>query len=200
MRRATVIVSILMVLFPFSLWAQQDALETVKTHVDAVLKILRDPALQGPQGEKEKRVRIVAEADKLFDYIELSKRTLGLSWNRLSQEQRREFVRLYKRLLEETYIDRITAYTNEKVAFTEAVPLGGNAVEVRSMITTKTAQVPIYYRVMREAGQWRVYDVVIEGVSLIANYRSQFREVLVNQSPEALIETLRKRVAERSSS
>ncbi len=186
-------VVLLLALAP-GVWAQQEALQAVKTHVDNVLKILRNPAFKGPKGEKEKEARIVAEGDKLFDYVELSKRTLGLNWNKFSQEQRREFVKLYKKLLQDTYIDRITAYTNEKVDFTEAVPLGGGAVEVRSVVTTKTAQVPIYYRAMSEGGQWRVYDVIIEGVSLIANYRSQFREILANQGPDALLATLRKRV------
>jgi phospholipid transport system substrate-binding protein len=184
---------VLLLMLPCGAWAQQDALRTVKLHVDNVLDVLRDPALKGPKGEKEKEARIVAESDKLFDYIELSKRTLGLSWNRLSQEQRREFVKLYKKRLQDTYVDRITAYTNEKVEFTEAVPLGGGAVEVRSVVLTKTAQVPIYYRAMGEGGQWRVYDVIIEGVSLIANYRSQFREILANQGPEGLLATLRKK-------
>ncbi len=184
---------VLLLALPCGVWAEQDALRTVKAHVDNVLKVLRNPALKSPKGEKEKEALIVAEADKLFDYVELSKRTLGLSWNKFSQEQRREFVKLYKKRLADTYVDRITAYTNEKVDFTEAVPIGEGAVEVRSVVTTKTAQVPIYYRVMNEGGQWRVYDVIIEGVSLIANYRSQFREILANQGPEGVLATLRKR-------
>lgn len=187
-------VVLLLVLVP-GVWAQQEALQAVKGHVDNVLKVLRNPAFKGPKGEKEKEARIVAEGDKLFDYVELSKRTLGLSWNKFSQEQRREFVKLYKKLLQDTYVDRITAYTDEKINFTEAVPIGGGAVEVRSVVTTKQGQqVPIYYRAMSEGGQWRVYDVIIEGVSLIANYRSQFREILANQGPDALLATLRKRV------
>ncbi len=185
---------VLVLVLAGGVWAEQDALQAVKSHVENVLKVLRNPTLKGPKGEKEKEARIVAEADKLFDYVELSKRTLGLSWNKLSQDQRREFVKLYRKLLADTYVDRITAYTNEKVDFTEAVPIGGGAVEVHSVVTTKTAQVPINYRVMNEGGQWRVYDVIIEGVSLIANYRSQFREILANQGPEGLLATLRKRV------
>ncbi|OPY60697.1 MAG: putative phospholipid-binding protein MlaC precursor [Syntrophorhabdaceae bacterium PtaU1.Bin034] len=200
MRRIAIITAFITVLvFPLVARSQQDpseAMEIVKSHVNSVLKVLRNPALKGEKGEKQKRAEIKEEANKLFDFVELSKRTLGLGWNRFSQEQRKEFVRLYKELLEETYIDRITAYTNEKVEFTEAVPLGGNTVEVRSVVTAKTGQVPINYRVMNEGGGWKVYDVVIEGVSLIANYRTQFREILANQQPEALIDTLKKRVGE----
>jgi phospholipid transport system substrate-binding protein len=83
------------------------------------------------------------------------------------------------------------------VEFTTTVPLGENTVEVRSEVISQSGRVPIYYRAMNENGQWKVYDVVIEGVSLIANYRSQFRQVLINQSPQALLDTLKKRVGER---
>ena len=159
-----------------------------------VLKVLRNPALKGEKAEKQKKAEITAEAEKFFDFVELSKRTLGLDWNRFSLDQRKEFVNLYKSLLRDTYIERITAYTNEKVEFTSAVPLGQNTVEVRSEVISQGGRVPIYYRVMNENGQWKVYDVVIEGVSLITNYRSQFRQILVNQSPQALLDTLKKRV------
>ncbi len=179
--------------WPLAAFAQQDAMAVVKGHVDNVLQILRNPALKGEKGEKEKEARISAEGDKLFDYVELSKRTLGLNWNKLSPEQRREFVQLYRKLLKETYIDRITAYTNERVDFTQSVPLGDGSVEVRSVVVAKTGEVPINYRAINENGQWKVYDVVIEGVSLTANYRSQFRDILANQPPEALLDTLRKR-------
>ena len=145
--------------------------------MDNVLKVLRKPALKGEKGEKQKKAEIMAEADKFFDWVEFSKRTLGLNWNRFSLDQRKEFVSLYKQLLRDTYIDRITAYTNEKVVFANTVPLGENNVEVRTEVVTQTGRVPIYYRVMNQNGQWKVYDVVIEGVSLIASYRSQFREV-----------------------
>ena len=167
-------------------FAQQRPKEMVQAHVDAVLKVLRTT-----KPKKQQRTEIIAEADKLFDFVELSKRTLGLSWNKFSQDQRKEFVNLYKALLEETYIDRITTYTNEKVTFTEAVPLGANTMEVKSGVATNTGPVPSTTGSINENGQWRVYDVVIAGVSLIANYRSQFREILINQSPEALLNTLR---------
>jgi phospholipid transport system substrate-binding protein len=167
---------------------QQGAKETVQAHVDAVLKTLRST-----RSKQQQRTEIISEADKLFDFVELSKRTLGLSWNRFSIDQRKQFVDLYKTLLEDTYIDRITAYSNEKVTFTEATALGGNAVEVKSTVQTQTGQVPIDYRLINQNGQWKVYDVVIAGVSLIANYRSQFRDILMNQSPDALLNSLRQK-------
>jgi len=101
---------------------------------------------------------------------------------------------LYESLLEDTYADKIMAYTDEKIVFSKEVALTEKTVEVQSTVLRKSGEVPIYYRVIAKDGSWRVYDVVIEGVSLINNYRSQFREILANKPPESLLETLRKKV------
>ena len=199
MRRVLLAALALVFLFPTAARTQQqDARAMVQAHVDNVIKVLRNPALKGGKGEKEKRAEITAEAEKLFDFVELSKRTLGLGWNRFSLDQRKEFVTLYKDILQNTYFDRITAYTDEKVEFTNTVPLGANTVEVRSEVIAQSGRIPIYYRAMNENGQWKVYDVVIEGASLISNYRSPFREILINQSPQGLLDTLKKRAAGKS--
>ncbi len=168
-------------------------LDTVKSNVSGVLLVLRDPKLQGESGKKVKAERIEAAAEKLFDFVELSKRTLGVNWNKFSPAQRQEFVELFKGILKDAYVDRITSYTNEQVDFTKEVPLSDNTVEVQSDVVSKSGQVPIYYRVIKRDDGWKVYDVVIEGVSLISNYRSQFREILANNPPEKVLETLRKK-------
>lgn len=172
-------------------------LDTVKSHVTAVIDVLRDPSLKGEAGAKAKREKIRVAAGNLFDFVELSKRTLGANWNNLNPEQRKEFVALYRSILEDTYVDRITAYTDEKVNFTKEVPLSESTVEVQSVIVTKKSDVPIYYRVIKRDDGWKVYDVVIEGVSLINNYRSQFREILAKESPQGLLDTLRKKVGKK---
>jgi phospholipid transport system substrate-binding protein len=169
------------------------ALDTVKTNANVVLDVLRDPKLKGESGKKVKEQKIEAAADKLFDYVELSKRTLGLNWNKFSMEQRKEFVELFKTLLRNTYIDKITAYTNQKVTFTKELSLSENTMEVQSVVVSSSAQTPINYRVIKKDNDWKVYDVVIEGVSLVSNYRTQFRETLANNPPQTLIDTLRKR-------
>lgn len=183
-------------MFSFSAFAGVP-LDTVKANANAVLDILRDPSLKGEKGLKIKRERVHAAALKLFDFVELSKRTLGLNWNKLNPEQRKEFVELYKSLLEDTYIDRITSYTNEEVRFTKEVPLSENTVEVQSIVISRAGEVPIYYRVIKKDNEWKVYDVVIEGVSLITNYRTQFREILGNNPPEKLLDILRKKEGKR---
>jgi phospholipid transport system substrate-binding protein len=172
-------------------------LDTVKTNVNSVLEAMRDPKLKGETGKKVKEQRIVAAAEKLFDFVELSKRTLGLNWNKLIPEQRKEFVELYKTILKDAYVDKITAYTNEQVNFTKEVPISENMVEVQSSVVTKTAETPIFYRVIKKDSDWKVFDVVIEGVSLISNYRTQFREILGNNPPEKLLETLRNKVGKK---
>ena len=172
-------------------------LDTVKTNVNGVLDVLRDPKLKGEAGKKVKEQRVEAAAGKLFDYVELSKRTLGLNWNKFPPEQRKEFVELYRTILKNAYVDKITAYTNEQVNFTKEVPLSETTVEVQSVVVSKGGETPINYRVMKKENNWKVYDVVIEGVSLISNYRTQFREILGNNPPEKLLETLRKKVGKK---
>jgi phospholipid transport system substrate-binding protein len=173
------------------------ALDTVKSEVDGVLKVLKNPALKGETGKKAKQEQIRKISLKMFDFAELSKRTLGLNWNKFSMPQRQEFVDLYKGLLEDAYVDKITSYTDEKIDYTKEVQLSDSAVEVQSIVVTKSAAIPVYYRMLNKDGQWRVYDVVIEGVSLVNNYRSQFRDILANNPPEYLLDTLRKKVQKR---
>jgi phospholipid transport system substrate-binding protein len=186
----------LMVMLPFYAFAGV-ALDTVKGNVNSVLDALRDPKLQGESGKKAKEQRIEAAAEKLFDFVELSKRTLGVNWNKFTDQQRREFVDLYKTILKDAYVSKITAYTNERVDFTKEAALSDTTVEVQSIIVSKGGQTPITYRVIKKEAEWKVYDVVIEGVSLISNYRTQFREILANDSPDKLLDTLRKKVGKK---
>lgn len=172
-------------------------LETLKARVESVLTTLKDPSLKGEAGLKVKKEKVRAASQEMFDFVELSKRTLGQNWNAFTQEQRKEFVMLYRTVLEDAYVDKIAAYTNEKVSFTKELPLTETTVEIQSIVQTKGTEVPIYYRVIKRENDWKVYDVVIEGVSLVVNYRSQFREILANNPPETLLDTLRKKVGKR---
>ena len=170
-------------------------LDTVKANWNSVIEVLRDPKLQGESGIKVKTQRVEASAEKLFDFVELSKRTLGKHWNTFTSEQRKDFAELFKAFLKDTYIDKITAYTDVKVNFTKEVSLSDTTVEVQSDVVTNSSRIPVYSRVIRKDNEWKVYDVVVEEVSLVENYRTQFREILANNPPEKLLETLRKKVA-----
>jgi phospholipid transport system substrate-binding protein len=184
---------IILLIFPLSASAGTP-LETVRSEINKVLDVLRDQSLKGEAGQKTKKTKIRSIANGIFDYGELSRRTLALDWKKLNAEQQKEFSDLYASLIEETYADRILSYTNEKVLYGKEIPLAQNRVEVQTTIVTRKADIPINYRVIQKGSDWKVYDVVIEGVSLINNYRTQFREILANDPPEVLLDKLRKKV------
>jgi phospholipid transport system substrate-binding protein len=184
---------ILCLIFPVSAFAGVP-LETVKGYADKVLDVLRDPSLKPESAKKVKKDKLRAISEKMFDFTELSRRTLAQNWSKFNPEQQKEFIELYTSLLEDAYANKIIAYTDEKIVFSKEVTLTEKTVEVRSTVLRKNEEIAIYYRVILKDGSWRVYDVVVEGVSLINNYRSQFKEILVNKPPESLLETLRKKV------
>jgi len=168
-------------------------LETIRTQVDRALEVLRDPALKAESAKAEKEKKIWAILDNVFDYTELSKRTLAQHWKRFSPEQQAEFTRLFGKLLGGVYMDRIVAYKDEKVVFGKVTQLSDKTAEVQSEVVRSSNPIPIHYRMILENGEWKVYDVVIEGVSLVQNYRTQFREILMNKTPEDLLKTLREK-------
>jgi phospholipid transport system substrate-binding protein len=176
----------------FSAFAQPP-LETIQTQVNKLLEVLADPALKTPSAKETKEKKIWAIVDTVFDYSELSTRTLAQHWKAFSPEQQKEFIRLFGKLLGNTYMDRIMAYSNEKVIFGKTAQLSDNITEVQSEIVTASKSIPISYRMILKEGNWKVFDVVIEGVSLVQNYRTQFREILKNKPPEALINMLREK-------
>ena len=171
-------------------------LESIQGQVNKVLDVLRDPALKADTAKEAKEKRLWAIADGIFEYTELSKRTLGRNWKKLNPEQQKEFTGLFSKLLGDVYMDRIMAYTDEKVVFEKESMLSENRAEVQSKVITSSAEIPIHYRLIMKNAEWKVYDVIIEGVSLIKNYRSQFRDILSKKSPEDLLEILRKKVGE----
>ena len=168
-------------------------LATVQVHVNSVLEVLRDPALKGESMKKLRQDRIRGISEKMFDFTELSRRTLAQNWRVFNDRQKKDFIELYKTVLETAYIDKIMDYTDEKVVFQKEFALSDKTSEVETVVLTRKADIPINYRVIRADDGWRVYDVVVEGISLVNNYRSQFREILINKTPDDLLEILRKK-------
>ena len=168
--------------------------ETVETGVNKVLKTLGDPAFKAKS--KEQQIAIVGEEiDHVFDFKELSRRTLGKSWKKMSAEQQVEFVKLFRELLQGVYADRLLAYSEQKVIFDKEITLKKGRAEVQSYLQTSDGtKVPLFYRLTDKSGSWKVYDVIIEGVSMVKNYRTQFREIIAKDSPEKLLEVLREKV------
>jgi phospholipid transport system substrate-binding protein len=181
--------------------APEDSLSLYYTRFNnKVLEVLRDPALKGEPGKKVKKEKIRSISEEMFDFTELSKRSLGQNWNKMTPDKQKEFINLYRLLLEETYAGKITSYTEERVIFKGEITLSEKAVEIPTTIVAKASEAPINYRLIEEKGSWKVYDVVIEGVSLVNNYRARFREILSNKTPEALLVILRKKVGKAQES
>ena len=172
-------------------------MNTVKANVEKVLEVLRDPKLKPESAKEAKKEKLRSIYDGMFDQVELSRRTLAQNWNKLNPAQRKEFVQLYKQVLEKAYIDKILAYVNEKVVFGREVQVSETQAEVQTTIITSSNKIPVFYRVILKDGAWKVYDVVIENVSLISNYRTQFNDILEKNTPEQMLEILRKKVKEQ---
>ena len=173
--------------------------ETVETGVNKILKMLGDSnstSILDYLKSKEQQIAIVGEEiDHVFDFKELSRRTLGKSWKKMSAEQQVEFVKLFRELLQGVYADRLLAYSDQKVIFDKEITLKKGRAEVQSYLQTSDGtKVPLFYRLTDKSGSWKVYDVIIEGVSMVKNYRTQFREIIAKDSPEKLLEVLRKKV------
>jgi phospholipid transport system substrate-binding protein len=174
-------------------------LDQVQTHVNKVLDVLRDPKLKAESDKKIKREKLEAIYEQMFDEVELSRRTLGANWNKLNSLQQQEFTRLYRQVLEKAYIDKILSYSNEKIVFPKENMLASNQAEVQTKVITASKEIPISYRVIQKNSAWKVYDVVIENVSLVQNYRSQFNDILAKNTPDQLLEILRKKVKDNKS-
>lgn len=169
-------------------------MDTVQANVDKVLEVLRDPKLKTESAKETKKERLHHVYDGMFDQVELSRRALAQNWNKLNLAQREEFVNLFRQMLEKAYIDKILAYADEKVVFDREVQLSETQAEIQTTIVTSSNKVPVFYRVIKKGGGWKVYDVVIENVSLVSNYRTQFNDILAKNTPEQMLEILRKKV------
>ena len=169
----------------------------VEATVNRVLDVLRDPKLKSPETKKVKTEKLRVIYKDMFDEMEFSRRTLTRNWKNFTPEQRVEFVNLFEQVLEKSYLDKILDYSNEKIVFYKETLIPENKAEVQSKIITSSKEIPIDYRMILKDGKWKVYDVVVENVSLVQNYRTQFNEILADGTPEQLLQTLRKKVKEQ---
>ena len=166
-------------------------METVETGVNKVLATLTDPAFKSKSKDQQVS-ELTVVISTIFDFDELSKRTLGREWRKMSDAQQQEFVKLFRELLQGVYADRLLAYSDQKVIFDKENMLKKGQAEVQSYLQTSDGKkIPLFYRVTDKSGSWKVYDVIIEGVSMVKNYRTQFREILAKDSPEKLLQILR---------
>lgn len=163
----------------------------VKQTVDAVLDILKNKELKKPEKTEQRRAQIRNAVSGRFDFGEMAKRSLALHWKKRTPEEQSEFVPLFTDLIENTYIRKIERYQDEKVVYRDEKIEGTYATVKTDIVTTKEAQIPIEYRLMKEGDQWKAYDVIIEGVSLVNNYRNQFNSIIRSGSYAELVKRLK---------
>ena len=188
----------ILVLFLFSVPVYAGApLNTTQVNVNKVLDVLRDPKLKSESAKETKKQKLRSIYKGMFNEIEFSKRTLARNWDKLNAAQQKEFIELFEQVLEKTYIDKILSYTNEKIDFYKENIKSENLAEVQTKVITSSKEIPIFYRLILKDGGWKVYDVVVENVSLVQNYRTQFNDILAKNTPEKLLEILRKKVKEQ---
>src|SRR5947209_19496494 len=159
--------------------------------IDRVLKVLGEPALKNDAKTAERRVTLRGIANEIFDFTEISQRSLGRHWQTRTPPEREEFVTLFGELLERTYISKIESYSGERVVYAGEMVDGDQATVRTRIITKQGTEVPVDYRMFERDGRWRVFDVNIEGVSLVGNYRSQFNSIIVRSSYQELVTKLK---------
>ena len=165
--------------------------DQLKAGIDRVLAILQDPALKTPAKAEERRQKIRAIANEVFDWQETGKRALARHWQARSPQERDEFSKLFADLLERSYVGKIEAYSGEKIAYGEETVDGDQATVRTKLITKSGTSIPIDYQMQKVEDRWRVYDVKIENVGLVANYRSQFNRIIQQSGYNDLIQRLK---------
>ncbi len=165
--------------------------EQLRAQIDRVVKTLEDPELKKEGRARERRRAIRKIAEEIFDFGETAKRSLARHWQARTPAEREEFVALFTDLLERSYIGKIELFNGEKIAYVGEQVDGDQAVVRTRVITKQGTEIPVDYRMLRRGDRWLVYDVVIEGVSLIANYRTQFNKIIQTSSYQELVKKMK---------
>ncbi len=166
--------------------------DVVRGTINEVIRILEDPRLKAPSQLIPRRRLLEEVIGSRFDYEEMSKRTLGAYWHRLSGTEQAEFVTLFKAFLSDRYASTIEGYSGEQVTYL-AEQIEGAYAEVRTKLVSSKVEIPMDYRLIAKAGKWYAYDVIVDGVSLVKNYRSQFAGIIRSFSYAELVRRLRER-------
>ena len=165
--------------------------DQLKDAIDRVVKVLEDPALKGPDRKAERQAAVTKIAQEIFDFPEVARRSLGRHWQPLTDKQREEFTALFADLLERSYISKVELYGGEKIQYLGDAIDGDQAKVQTKLLTKGGSDIPIEYRMSRKGDRWLVYDVIIEGVSLVANYRTQFNKIIQTSSYQELVKKMK---------
>lgn len=192
----TLLVSFLWVFTAVNINAKTpDPSEQLRPFIDQIVNILTDEKLKGEENCFERRRRVMDVAQQRFDFYEMSKRVLGSQWRKLSEQEKKNFADLFTTLLEHAYIGKIEDYSDQKVEFQDQ-RIRNDRAEVQTTIIDQDVTIPVSYIMILKRGEWMVYDIVVEGVSLIRNYMEQFKEILRKDGYPSLLQQLKDKVNE----
>ncbi len=174
-----------------------DPTDQIRGAIDRGIAILQRPDLKAKEKREERREALRKELFPYFNFGEMAKRSLGVHWKDRTPQEREEFIRLFRNLLENAYAGKIEGYKGEKILYRkESVDLP--YAEVNTVIVTLQGdEIPVDYRVLKDGARWRIYDIVIEGVSLVNNYRSQFAGILQKSSYPELVRRLKSTIQQQ---
>jgi phospholipid transport system substrate-binding protein len=171
------------------------ATDRLKPEIDRVIAAVANPSLRGESKSAERREAIRSITENVFDWTEMARRALGRHWAARTPAEQQEFTGLFRDLLKRAYVGKIERYTGEPIAYVGESVDGGLATVRTKVITKQNQEVPIDYRMLLEGNSWRIYDVLIEGISLVGNYRTQFDGVIRTSSYAELVKRLRARTS-----
>ncbi|MBN2126742.1 MAG: ABC transporter substrate-binding protein [Deltaproteobacteria bacterium] len=170
--------------------------EKIRETTDKILAVVTDPALKAPDRAKERKLLIRKAVDERFDWEEMARRSLARYWAQRTDKEKKDFVDLFGQLLERTYLDKVEGYSGEKVIYEGESVDGDYGVVNMKILTTTNQEIRVEYRMKSKDGDWLVYDISIEGVSLVNNYRVQFSSILARSPYPELVRRLQEKVSE----
>jgi phospholipid transport system substrate-binding protein len=170
-----------------------EPLDLVKSATERALQVVKDSQLKSPDKKKERVEKLKEIINPIFDYEEMARRTLGAHWRRRTAEEQAEFAKLFRAFLEKIYSDKVDLYNGERVVFGRETIEDDYAQVESKVIDTKGEESPVVYRLKRTDGKWKVYDAVVENISIVNNYRSQFDRVISKSSYDELKKMLKEK-------
>lgn len=166
-------------------------LEEIRSTVDAIMEVLKDKTIP----KEERTSKISSMVKDRFDFRTMAQGILATNWKKASEEEKDRFVELFSELLETTYRNRIDAYNNEKVEYVKE-QVKGRRASVETMVITTDVEIPVEYKLLEKGGEWKAYDVVIEGVSLVRNYRDSYKDIVSKEGMNGLLAKMEQKIEE----
>jgi phospholipid transport system substrate-binding protein len=192
-KKLSILFVIIFVLAALSYASQNEPINVLKNAVDRFVAIMEGETHLTSREEKRKEIQRMAY--DLFDFTEISRRALGHNWKLFNYDEKKQFIIVFSKFLTNIYMDEIEGeYAGERVNYLQQDMLTKRKAFIKTVLIRKNENIPIDYSMLKKNETWQIYDIRVEGVSLISNYRSQFRRILLNKPPAKLIEAIRKKI------